>query len=69
MAKDELTGLSELTRMLQIPCPSGREERMAAHLATRLQEMGAEPHRDGQGNLWVTPVSYTHLTLPTICSV
>ena len=54
MVKDELPGLSELTSMLQIPCPSGREERMAVHLESRLQQMGAEPHRDGQGNLWVS---------------
>ena len=35
-----------------------------------------DPGRSGKDNrlfveavLWITPVSYTHLTLPTICSV
>jgi putative aminopeptidase FrvX len=51
--KEELPGLGELSRMLQIPCPSGREERMAAHLTARLQQLGAEPRKDNQGNLWV----------------
>ena len=50
---EQLPGLDELTRMLQIPCPSGREQLMAAHLAKRLGDLGAEPRQDGQGNLWV----------------
>jgi putative aminopeptidase FrvX len=53
MAQDKLAGLDTLTQMLQIPCPSGREERMAAYLTQRLLELGAEPKQDGQGNLWV----------------
>ena len=53
MAPGPLDGLDLLTRMLQVPCPSGREERMAALLAEELTGLGAEPLRDGQGNLWV----------------
>lgn len=53
MTQGALAGLDELTAMLQIPCPSGREERMAAHLQTRLQELGGQPRQDGQGNVWV----------------
>ena len=30
---------------------------------------GFEVNPGGTGNIIVTPVSYTHLTLPTICSV
>lgn len=50
---DGLRDLDLLTEMLQIPCPSGREERMAAFLARRLSTLGAEPQTDRQGNLWV----------------
>lgn len=53
MTDNALTGLDELTHMLQIPCPSGREQRMAQHLSERLRALGAEPQLDGQGNLWV----------------
>ncbi|MDA0337566.1 MAG: M20/M25/M40 family metallo-hydrolase [bacterium] len=53
MSHTTLAGLDELTQMLQIPCPSGREERMAAHLTTQLQQRGASPRQDGQGNVWV----------------
>lgn len=48
-----LDGLDLLTDMLQLPCPSGREERMAAYLAERLAALDTEPQIDGQGNLWV----------------
>lgn len=50
---DGVRDLDLLTEMLQVPCPSGREERMAAFLARRLAALGAEPHMDAQGNLWV----------------
>lgn len=53
MSPGPLDSLDLLTRMLQVPCPSGREERMAAFLAGELSALGAEPRQDGQGNLWV----------------
>jgi putative aminopeptidase FrvX len=40
-------------QLLPIPCPSGREERMAAFLARQIDALGVTPQTDAQGNLWV----------------
>ncbi len=40
-------------QLLQIPSPSGREERMAAFLSDQIAQLGATPQIDAQGNLWV----------------
>lgn len=40
-------------RLLPIPCPSGREERMAAFLAAEIEALGGRSQSDAQGNLWV----------------
>tara|TARA_B100001964_G_scaffold218175_1_gene258960 strand:- start:257 stop:1324 length:1068 start_codon:yes stop_codon:yes gene_type:complete len=41
-------------QLLTIPCPSGREERMAAFLSRQIEDLGAEPEHDAHGNLWVS---------------
>lgn len=41
-----------LRALLQIPCPSGREERMAAFIAQHITALGFSPERDAQGNVW-----------------
>ena len=43
-----------LTDLLQIPAPSGREERMAADIARRIAALDAPAHTDPQGNVWTT---------------
>ena len=44
--------LNLLHALLQIPCPSGREERMAAFVCDRIVELGYQPELDAQGNAW-----------------
>ncbi|SVE32052.1 uncharacterized protein METZ01_LOCUS484906, partial [marine metagenome] len=45
-----------MLQMLQIPAPSGREERMAAYVAEQIRAADAEPRIDEQGNVWTTLV-------------
>lgn len=47
------TGLRLFSELLDIPCPSGHEDRLAAHLRLRLQSMGFEPEVDAAGNVIV----------------
>eukprot|EP00975_Prorocentrum_lima_P009349 1989487-Prorocentrum_lima.AAC.1 len=44
---------------------SGQEWRLGPHVASTVQDLGV----DVQSHHRFFPVSYTHLTLPTICSV
>ena len=44
--------LNLLTELLQIPSPSGREERMAADIGRRIEALGWEARTDTQGNVW-----------------
>ena len=46
------TNLSLLKELLQIPSPSGREERMAADIRRRIEALGWEARTDSQGNVW-----------------
>ncbi|MDA0748582.1 MAG: M20/M25/M40 family metallo-hydrolase [bacterium] len=41
-----------LTDLLQIPSPSGREERMADAIKQKITDLGAHPKQDLQGNVW-----------------
>lgn len=41
-----------LTQLLQIPAPSGREERMGDEVVRRIEELGCASRRDAQGNVW-----------------
>ena len=43
-----------LADLLQIPAPSGREERMAAEIMRRISAIGYQPRIDPQGNVWTT---------------
>ena len=45
-----------LEELLQIPSPSGREERMAADICRRIGDLGREANVDEQGNVWTTIV-------------
>ncbi len=45
--------LKIFSQLLDIPCPSGREERMAATLVSRLVSMGLAPETDPAGNVYV----------------
>ncbi|MBT7864573.1 MAG: M20/M25/M40 family metallo-hydrolase [Gemmatimonadetes bacterium] len=49
----DLPFLELFRQLLPIPCPSGREERMAGFLAGQIEALGASPQSDRQGNLWV----------------
>ncbi|MFT5089012.1 MAG: putative aminopeptidase FrvX [Candidatus Latescibacterota bacterium] len=44
--------LELLRALLQIPCPSGREERMAAFICRHITALGFQPELDAQGNVW-----------------
>ena len=46
------SNLRLLADLLQIPSPSGREERMAAEIGRRIQDLGWEARTDLQGNVW-----------------
>jgi len=46
-------GLKMFSQLLDIPCPSGREDRMAAYLVERLTSMGLAPEKDPAGNVLV----------------
>jgi len=48
----EDNNLNLLHALLQIPCPSGREERMANFVCERIAELGYQPELDAQGNAW-----------------
>jgi putative aminopeptidase FrvX len=43
-----------LAKLLRIPAPSGREERMAEAVKQHITNLGQQPHQDTQGNVWVT---------------
>lgn len=42
-----------LTKLLSIPAPSGREERMAKMVMDHITDLGHTPQIDPQGNVWV----------------
>ncbi len=52
-AADRDPHLLLLGELLQIPAPSGREERMAARVMQHLEALGGAPGLDPQGNVWV----------------
>ena len=45
--------LDLLHSLLQIPCPSGREERMATFVGQSIEALGFSAHSDAQGNVCV----------------
>ena len=45
--------LTLLSELLQIPSPSGREERMARLIMKKISGLGNHPQIDLQGNVWV----------------
>jgi putative aminopeptidase FrvX len=51
---DQHPDLCLLADLLQIPAPSGREERMAAEIARRISTLGCQAQTDPQGNVWTT---------------
>ncbi|MCC7261743.1 MAG: hypothetical protein IT369_04380, partial [Candidatus Latescibacteria bacterium] len=52
-APDRDPHLLLLSELLQIPAPSGREERMAARVMQHIEALGGSPRIDPQGNVWV----------------
>lgn len=52
-AADRDPHLLLLGELLQIPAPSGREERMAARVMQHIETLGGVPQLDAQGNVWV----------------
>ena len=48
----DLSNIELLHALLQIPCPSGREERMAAFVSRCITDLGFQPELDAQGNVW-----------------
>ena len=52
-AADAHAGLRLFTELLDIPAPSGHEERMAADLVDRLRSLGYAPEVDPAGNVSV----------------
>ncbi len=52
IARDH-AGLRLFTELLDIPAPSGHEERMAGHLVDRLRDLGYAPDVDSAGNVSV----------------
>ncbi len=46
-------GLRLFSELLDIPSPSGHEDRMAAYLMTKLRSMGFQPESDTAGNVIV----------------
>ena len=46
-------GLRLFSELLDIPSPSGHEDRMAAYLSSKLQSMGLQPEVDCAGNVIV----------------
>ncbi len=59
-------GLKLFSELLDIPSPSGHEDRMAAFLLTRLETMGFSPELDGAGNVLVR-LDGRDVAAPTIC--
>ena len=59
-------GLDLFSELLDIPCPSGHEDRMAAHLRSKLQSMGFAPETDAAGNVIVRLPGQTQ-ERPSIC--
>jgi len=51
---DQHPDLCLLADLLQIPAPSGREERMAAEITRRISDLGYQTQTDPQGNVWTT---------------
>jgi len=52
-APDSDPHLLLLRALLEIPAPSGREERMAALVMGQIEALGGAPQLDPQGNVWV----------------
>ena len=59
-------GLKLFSELLDIPSPSGHEDRMAAHLVAKLQSMGFQPELDAAGNV-VVRLAGQSPERPTIC--
>ena len=59
-------GLRLFSELLDIPCPSGHEDRMAAHLSSKLKSMGFPPELDSAGNVIVRLAGQSP-ERPTIC--
>lgn len=59
-------GLKLFSELLDIPSPSGHEDRMATHLLARLQSMDLQPELDSAGNVIVRFAGRVP-DRPTIC--
>lgn len=59
-------GLRLFSELLDIPSPSGHEDRMAAYLLSKLQSMGFQPELDPAGNVIVRLAGQSP-ERPTIC--
>lgn len=59
-------GLKLFSELLDIPCPSGHEDRMAAHLLSKLKLMRLQPELDSAGNVIVRLAGRVPKR-PTIC--
>jgi len=59
-------GLRLFSELLDIPSPSGHEDRMAAYLMTKLRSMGFQPELDAAGNVIVRLAGQSS-ERPTIC--
>ena len=59
-------GLKLFSELLDIPSPSGHEDRMAAYLMTKLRSMGFQPELDAAGNVIVRLAGQSS-ERPTIC--
>ncbi|MFC2105429.1 M20/M25/M40 family metallo-hydrolase [Candidatus Bipolaricaulota bacterium] len=59
-------GLRLFSELLDIPSPSGHEDRMAAYLLSKLQSMGFQPELDSACNV-IVRLAGQSLERPTIC--
>ena len=59
-------GLSLFSELLDIPCPSGHEDRMAEFLTSKIETMGFKPEMDAAGNV-ILRLEGQSPERPTIC--
>ncbi|MCK5246722.1 hypothetical protein KAR02_07475, partial [Candidatus Bipolaricaulota bacterium] len=59
-------GLKLFSELLDIPCPSGHEDRMAKFLTSKLETMGFKPEMDAAGNV-ILRLEGQSPERPTIC--
>jgi putative aminopeptidase FrvX len=66
LMQSEHAGLKLFSQLLDVPSPSGHEDRMAALLMSKLQEMNFSPELDASGNVLVR-IDGRSSDRPTIC--